>query len=61
MEQSIVTFLERILPDATSIVVEDFQQIAGGFSRETFKSMAIAPPALKPRKNPYARLRMGIK
>ena len=37
MEQSIVTFLERILPDATSIVVEDFQQIAGGFSRETFK------------------------
>ena len=37
MEQSIVTFLERLLPDATSIVVEDFQQIAGGFSRETFK------------------------
>jgi aminoglycoside phosphotransferase (APT) family kinase protein len=37
MEQSIVAFLERILPDATSIVVEDFQQIAGGFSRETFK------------------------
>jgi len=36
MEQSIVTFLERILPDATSIVVEDFQQVAGGFSRETF-------------------------
>ena len=37
MEQSIVAFLERILPDATSVVVEDFQQIAGGFSRETFK------------------------
>ena len=37
MEQSIVAFLERVLPDATSIVVEDFQQIAGGFSRETFK------------------------
>jgi len=32
MEQSIVAFLERILPDATSIAVEDFQQIAGGFS-----------------------------
>ncbi|MTB13324.1 MAG: phosphotransferase, partial [Actinobacteria bacterium] len=40
MEQSIVTFLERLLPDATSIVVEDFQQIAGGFSRETFKCEA---------------------
>jgi len=37
MEQSIVEFLERIWPDATNIVVEDFQQIAGGFSRETFK------------------------
>ena len=40
MEQSIVTFLERIWPDATSIAVEDFQQIAGGFSRETFKCEA---------------------
>ena len=40
MEQSIVAFLERILPDATNIVVEDFQQIAGGFSRETFKCEA---------------------
>jgi aminoglycoside phosphotransferase (APT) family kinase protein len=40
MEQSIVAFLERILPDATSVVVEDFQQIAGGFSRETFKCEA---------------------
>jgi aminoglycoside phosphotransferase (APT) family kinase protein len=37
MEQSMVAFLQRTLPDASRIEIENFQQIAGGFSRETFR------------------------
>ncbi len=37
MEQAIGALLQRIVPESDHIVIEDLQQIAGGFSRETFR------------------------
>ena len=40
LEQSLVSFLKKRFPDADDVGIEDFQQIPGGFSRETFSCVA---------------------
>lgn len=37
MEQAMVEFLRRVIPDASAITIESFEPIPGGFSRETFR------------------------
>ena len=41
MEQQLISFLHRVMPDADSISVSGFAPIPGGFSRETFRFDAV--------------------
>jgi aminoglycoside phosphotransferase (APT) family kinase protein len=37
MEQSVAALMQQVLPEISNVSIEGFEQIAGGFSRETFK------------------------
>ncbi len=41
VEHKLATLIERLRPDAERVEIVDFMQIAGGFSRETFRFDAI--------------------
>ena len=45
MEQQLVSFLQRVMPDAASVTVSGFAPIPGGFSRETFRFDAVVEEA----------------
>ncbi len=41
MDAALAAFLRRVHPDATDVVIESFEPIPGGFSRETFRFDAV--------------------
>ena len=41
MEEQLVSFLRRVMPDADSVSISGFAPIPGGFSRETFRFDAV--------------------